>query len=65
MKKILVVDDNTSILEMVRFFLESAGYEVQISVNGTYFQQVHREWPNLILLDILLSEEDEAPLRSV
>jgi two-component system, OmpR family, phosphate regulon response regulator PhoB len=58
MKKILVVDDDAGILEMVRLFLESVGYEVQTSLNGAYFQQMHSEWPDLILLDILLSGED-------
>lgn len=58
MKKILVVDDDTSILEMVQFVLEGGGYEVQTSLNGACFQQMHRDLPDLILLDVLLSGED-------
>ncbi|MBV9232290.1 MAG: response regulator [Chloroflexi bacterium] len=58
MKKILVVDDDAGILEMVQLVLEGAGYEVQTSLNGACFQQMHSERPDLILLDILLSGED-------
>jgi CheY-like chemotaxis protein len=58
MKKILVVDDEISILEMVQLVLESEGYEVQARLNGAYFQQMRSDLPDLILLDILLSGED-------
>ena len=58
MKKILVVDDDESILELVQFVLENEGYKVQTSSNGACFQQLHGELPDLILLDILLSGED-------
>lgn len=58
MKKILVVDDDESILEMVQLFLVGEGYEVQTSLNGACFQQMHSDLPDLILLDILLSGED-------
>ncbi len=58
MKKILVVDDDASILEMVQLVLEGEGYEVQTSLDGACFQQMHTDLPNLIILDILLSGED-------
>src|SRR5205085_4540524 len=58
MKKILVVDDDENILEMVQLVLEDEGYQVETSPNGACFQQMHGELPNLILLDILLSGED-------
>ena len=58
MKKILVVDDEISILEMVQLVLEDEGYEVQARLNGAYFQQMRSDLPDLILLDILLSGED-------
>ena len=58
MKKILVVDDDISILEMVQLVLEGEGYEVQARLNGAYFQQMRSDLPDLILLDILLSGED-------
>ena len=58
MKKILVVDDDEGILDMVQLVLEDEGYEVQTSLDGALFQQMHSELPDLILLDILLSGED-------
>jgi CheY-like chemotaxis protein len=58
MKKILVVDDEISILEMVQLVLEGEGYEVQARLNGACFQQMRSDLPDLILLDILLSGED-------
>lgn len=58
MKKILVVDDDVGVLEMVQLALECEGYRVQTSLNGACFQQMHRDLPDLILLDILLSGED-------
>jgi CheY-like chemotaxis protein len=58
MKKILVVDDDVGVLEMVQLALEGAGYRVQISLNGACFQQMQSDLPDLIILDILLSGED-------
>jgi CheY-like chemotaxis protein len=58
MKKILVVDDDVGVLEMVQLALEGEGYRVQTSLNGACFQQMHSDLPDLILLDILLSGED-------
>ena len=58
MKKILVVDDDVAVLEMVQLTLEGAGYRVQTSLNGACFQQMQSDPPDLILLDILLPGED-------
>lgn len=60
MKKILVVDDDEGIVEVIQIVLEGEGYIIQISMNGTIFQQLHEQQslPDLILLDILLSGED-------
>ncbi len=58
MKKILVVDDDVGVLEMVQIALEGEGYRVQTSLNGACFQHMHGDLPDLILLDILLSGED-------
>jgi len=58
MKKILVIDDDANILEVVQFVLEDEGYEVETSLNGACLQEMNGELPDLILLDILLSGED-------
>src|SRR5436305_13801157 len=58
MKKILVVDDDADILDMMQLILKGEGYEVQTSLNGACFQQMYGELPDLIILDILLSGAD-------
>lgn len=58
-KKIMVIDDDESILEVMRIVLEDEGYEVETSVNVQPLQRVNGNLPDLILLDVLLSGEDE------
>lgn len=57
-QRILVVDDDESILEVIQIVLESEGYQTQISLNGECFQHFTSYLPDLILLDVLLSGED-------
>ncbi len=57
-KRILVVDDDTDILNLVQAILDYEGYLVQTSPSGSIFQHVQRALPDLILLDVLLSEKD-------
>jgi two-component system alkaline phosphatase synthesis response regulator PhoP len=59
MSKILVVDDEKNILELVRFNLEREGYQVLTSLDGTGALELARsEIPDLILLDVMLPEMD-------
>ena len=54
-KKILVVDDEMHILRIVRYKLESAGYEVLTALNGADALKIAREEkPALIFLDIMM-----------
>ncbi len=54
-KKILVVDDEMHILRIVKYKLESAGYQVLTALNGTEALQLARdEKPALIFLDIMM-----------
>src|SRR5947209_7634116 len=58
-KKIWVVDDDESILEVLQIVLESAGYEVQTSLNGESLLHLgNQRLPDLVLLDVLLSGAD-------
>lgn len=58
-KKILIVEDEPSLLEMYKLYFERAGYEVIISENGLNTLDVAIEKkPNLILLDILMPKVD-------
>lgn len=57
-RRILVADDDPSILEVISLILEDAGYEVTTSVNGETVKKVHGILPDLILLDIWMSGMD-------
>lgn len=59
MPKILVVDDEIHILELVRFNLEKEGYQVIVTTDGlAAVQQVLSERPDLLVLDIMLPKMD-------
>ncbi len=58
-KKILVVDDEKDIVEMLKYNLEKEGYSVITALNGTRaLEQARENKPNLILLDIMMPEMD-------
>ncbi|WP_182353731.1 MtrAB system response regulator MtrA [Flaviflexus huanghaiensis] len=53
--RILVVDDDPSISEMVAILLESEGYEVTVCADGLSVLPLYRaERPDLVLLDVML-----------
>ena len=55
MKRILVVDDNADILDIVRIFLERNGYEVlTINKGDDILNNVVNYSPQIILLDVYL-----------
>ena len=57
--KILIVDDEPSIVEAVKYNLEQAGFRTLVASNGTSALDVaRRERPDLILLDWMLPEVD-------
>jgi two-component system alkaline phosphatase synthesis response regulator PhoP len=59
MKTILVVDDEPKIVQLVRDYLERAGFRVLIASNGKIaLALVHTEKPDLIILDLGLPEMD-------
>ena len=54
-KKILVVDDDINICELLRLYLEKDGYSViTCHDGGTAIETITKECPDLILLDIML-----------
>lgn len=58
-KKILVVDDDESILDAITLVLEEDGYKVQAIDNGEeMFRRIRTFKPDLILLDVLMSGVD-------
>jgi two-component system, OmpR family, alkaline phosphatase synthesis response regulator PhoP len=53
--KILVVDDETTLLNTVRAYLEQEGYAVQTAIDGHSALHAFRHFqPDLVVLDILL-----------
>ncbi len=56
-KKILVVDDENKIVEVVKSYLEHSGYEVYTAFNGTQaLAQFEKVDPCLIVLDLMLPD---------
>ena len=53
-KKILVVEDDPDILEIVSYILQSEGYEVVQSEDGEACNHLPEIMPDLILMDIRL-----------
>lgn len=57
--KILVVDDDLSICELVKINLELAGFQVFVANNGeTGFALAKQEMPNVVVLDVMMPEID-------
>ena len=58
-KKILVADDEPSIVTALEFLLQHNGYEVSIARNGAEaLAALERQRPDLVLLDVMM------PVRS-
>ena len=58
-RKILLVDDETVLVETIAYNLEQAGYIVITAADGaSALEAVRREVPDLIVLDIMLPEID-------
>ncbi len=53
--KILIVDDDENISEILNMYLESAGYTTKIASTGKRAQELFLEYnPNLVLLDVMI-----------
>ena len=53
--KILMVDDDANICELVKLYLLKAGYEPLIAYNGVKAMQIfNEEQPSMVILDIML-----------
>jgi two-component system alkaline phosphatase synthesis response regulator PhoP len=57
--KILVVDDEQDILELIRHTLNKEGYEVHVAANGQQaVEKAKKLKPNLILMDVMMPVMD-------
>ena len=58
-KKILLIDDEEDILEILSYNLKKEGYEVHTATDGTSGIEKAKEiLPDLILLDVMMPEKD-------
>ena len=58
-RKILVVDDDVEIVEMLSYILKQAGYAIGTACNGIEaLKKVRSLSPDLVLLDLMLPELD-------
>jgi DNA-binding response OmpR family regulator len=58
-KTILVVEDESSIAEVVSLYLKRAGYSVQIASDGRQAMNLfERQMPDFVILDLMLPEVD-------
>jgi len=63
--KILVVDDDPSILEIVGTFLQNEGFDVVTATNGTAALTLARRIdPNVVITDIRMPEKDGLTLTA-
>lgn len=59
MSKILIVDDESNIVELIRLYLEKDGFVTVSARNGTEaLSKFKTESPDLIILDIMIPEPD-------
>ena len=57
--KVLVVDDDADILELLQYNLSKEGYEVKVADNGKKAIEIAKEFvPSLILLDVMMPQMD-------
>jgi two-component system alkaline phosphatase synthesis response regulator PhoP len=58
-KKILIVDDEADILDLLKYNLSKEGFNVRTALNGKKGVEISREFvPDLILLDIMMPNQD-------
>lgn len=58
-QRILVVDDDTDIVELLQYNLQKEGYEVKTAMNGKQAVETARDFlPQLIVLDIMMPQQD-------
>lgn len=58
-KKIMIVDDDKNICELLRLYLEKEGYETRLAYDGEAAFAEFESWqPDLVLLDIMMPKQD-------
>jgi len=59
LQRVLVVEDEPSIVESLSFLMKQAGFDVRIAGDGTTaLRMMENETPDLVLLDVMLPRRD-------
>jgi len=59
MARILLIDDDKNILELMTAILENAGYQITVAVNGNEgIRQLESQHFDLVVTDIVMPEQD-------
>lgn len=57
--KVLIVDDDENICEIIKMYLESSGYSTKVCYDGKSVEEAYFEYkPDLVILDIMLPYVD-------
>jgi two-component system alkaline phosphatase synthesis response regulator PhoP len=57
--KILLVDDEPDVIEIIKFNLDQEGYQVKTATNGSEaVKKAKKTFPHLIILDVMMPEMD-------
>ncbi len=63
-KKVLVIDDEPEMLELIKYTLEKGGFEVTTCDNGRHaWDEISRIKPDLLVLDVMLPGIDGYSLQ--
>jgi len=55
MTKVMIVDDETDLREMINLIMEKEGYQTEMAVNGEDFlNKVEKFEPDLVTLDVMM-----------
>jgi two-component system alkaline phosphatase synthesis response regulator PhoP len=66
MARILVVDDDKNVFEIIRYTMEQEGHTVQMAANGKEgLARAAADRPDLIILDIMMPEMDGYTLNTL
>ena len=57
--KLLIIDDDTNLVEAIELYLSGAGYDIVTAANGVQgMQQMYSQRPDMIILDVMMPKMD-------
>jgi len=58
MVKLMLVDDNAIVVDLLKTLLEMEGFEIVVNPRGDILNAIRMEQPGLILMDVYLKDDD-------